>query len=104
MSIFKYFGKKPDSDTRNEKDGHPSQTHLPSTFGSGLGSKRTRMSYQMLSTLRTLKQLALQMEGSVEKDSPLLIILVRREQNLESMQLKMATRKPENIFQRIFPT
>ena len=32
-----------------------------------LDSKSTKMSYQKLSTLRTLQQLALQLEGSVEK-------------------------------------
>ena len=36
MSIFKYFGKKSDSDTGNEKDDHPSPAYLPSAFESGL--------------------------------------------------------------------
>ena len=36
MSIFKYFGEKPDSDTGNEKDDHPSPAYLPSAFESGL--------------------------------------------------------------------
>ena len=39
MSIFKYFGKKPDSDTGKEKDDHPSPAYLPSTFESGLGQQ-----------------------------------------------------------------
>ena len=39
MSIFKYFGKKPDGDTGNEKDDHPSPAHLSSTFESGLGQQ-----------------------------------------------------------------
>ena len=39
MSIFKCFGKKPDSDTGNEKDGHPSPAYLPSAFESGLGQQ-----------------------------------------------------------------
>ena len=41
MSIFKYFGKKPDSDTGNEKDDHPSPAYLPSAFAfeSGLGQQ-----------------------------------------------------------------
>ena len=39
MSIFKYFGKKPDSDTGNEKDDHPSPAYLPSAFESGLGQQ-----------------------------------------------------------------
>ena len=36
MSIFKYFGKKPDSDTGNEKGNHPSPACLPSALESGL--------------------------------------------------------------------
>ena len=39
MSIFKYFGKKPDSDTGNEKDDHPSLAYLPSAFESGIGQQ-----------------------------------------------------------------
>ena len=39
ISIFKYFGKKPDSDTGNEKDNHPLPAYLPSTFESGLGQQ-----------------------------------------------------------------
>ena len=39
MSIFKYFGKKPHSDTGNEKDDHPSPAYLPSAFKSGLGQQ-----------------------------------------------------------------
>ena len=39
MSIFKYFGKKPDSDTRNETDDHPSPAYLPNAFESGLGQQ-----------------------------------------------------------------
>ena len=39
MSIFKYFGKKPDSGTGNEKDDHPSPAYLPSAFESGLGQQ-----------------------------------------------------------------
>ena len=39
MSIFKCFGKKPDSDTGNEKDDHPSPTYLPSDFEPGLGQQ-----------------------------------------------------------------
>ena len=39
MSIFKYFGKKPDSDTGSEKDHHPSPAYLPSAFESGLGQQ-----------------------------------------------------------------
>ena len=33
---FQVFGKKPDSDTGNEKDDHPSPAYLPSAFESGL--------------------------------------------------------------------
>ena len=58
MSSFKYFGKKPGSDTGNEKYYHPSPAYLPSAFESGLDRSSTKMSYQMLSTLRTLEQLA----------------------------------------------
>ena len=68
-----------------------------------LDSKSTKMSYQMLSTLRTLQQLALQLEGSVEKTAYAHYSGEIREK-VESLQLKMATRKPENIFQRIFQT
>ena len=39
MSIFKYFGKKPDSDTGNEKADNPSPAYLPSAFESGLGQQ-----------------------------------------------------------------
>ena len=39
MSIFKYFGKKPDSDTGNEKDDNQSPAYLPSAFESGLGQQ-----------------------------------------------------------------
>ena len=39
MSFFKYFRKKPDSDTGNEKDDHPSLAFLPSAFESGLGQQ-----------------------------------------------------------------
>ena len=39
MSIFKYFGKKPDSDTGNEKDDHPSPAYSPSAFECGLGQQ-----------------------------------------------------------------
>ena len=39
MSIFNYFGKKPDSDTGNEKDDYPSPAYLPSAFESGLGQQ-----------------------------------------------------------------
>ena len=39
VSIFKYFGKKPDGDTGNEKDDHPSPAYLSSTFESGLGQQ-----------------------------------------------------------------
>ena len=39
MSIFKYFGKKLDSDTGNEKDNHRSPAYLPSAFESGLGQQ-----------------------------------------------------------------
>ena len=37
MSIFKYFGKKPDSDTGNEKDDQPA--YLQSAFESALGQQ-----------------------------------------------------------------
>ena len=39
MSVFKYFGKKPDSDTGNEKADNPSPAYLPSAFESGLGQQ-----------------------------------------------------------------
>ena len=38
MSIFKYFGEKPDSDTGNQKDDHPSPAS--SAFESGLGQQK----------------------------------------------------------------
>ena len=75
MSIFKYFGEKPDSDTGNEKMIIHRQ--LQALLSLDLDSKSTKMSCQMLSTLQTLQQLALQLGGSVEKDSRMLIILVK---------------------------
>ena len=34
-----FRGRKPDSDTGNEKDDHPSPAYLPSAFESGLGQQ-----------------------------------------------------------------
>ena len=80
MSIFKYFGKKPDTvivTPEMEKMIIHHQVIYQAFFSLDLDSKSTKMSYQMLSTLRTLQQLVLQLEGSVKKDSRMLIILVK---------------------------
>ena len=77
MSIFKYFGKKLIVTPEMKKMIIHRQLIYQALLSLDLDSKNTKMSYQMLSTLQTLQQLALQLEGSVEKDSRMLIILVK---------------------------
>ena len=99
---FQVFGKKPDSDTGNEKDDDPSPAYLPSAFESGLWTSNVvdlvNPSTVSPATGRQRKKRQSYAHYSGEMYEKL------KKQKLESMQLKMATRKPENIFQRIFQT
>ena len=104
MSVFKNLGKKPDSDTGNEKDDHPSPAYLPSAFESGLGQQEYQNVVSSVVDLANPSTVSPATGRQHGKRQSYAHYSGEMRAKIGSMQLKMATRKPENIFQKIFPT